>query len=468
MKRIFNYTYFKSLLLLLVAFACTDEFSSPSADDIPLAADIDVEILVDQETNVVTFRLNETGMYPVWIFEEPNKTTYSSVNGLTKVYTLAGTYSVKVRVGNANGISDGSVTKTFVINDSLLDPDPGGYNSENDCNLWKTVSFTNGFYYAPGWVQRDNPGFEADGNLYKITLPVATSDQWQAQVMFLTTNISTTAEKNYDFSAVFFSNKDHNNVTVKLVKAGDDGNFYFEQKIALKANEDYVFIKTNMPGRDMANVNLVLDFGGNAEGTEVIVRRIAFKEHSCDDGSGIEEPEEPGEDPVNWLPDSDCNLWKNATLVDHVFFAPGWVDPAVHNGPGYSGLEIGTNNYTVEWPTATNAQWQAQLHLRTTNVATIADKAYDFRCILKANKNVPGATIKLTKVGDDAAFFFTERVDLVANQDYTFKIPAKKALKDGAPVAIDKISLVFDFGGAPADTEVNIRSVILKESTCNN
>lgn len=465
MKRI--YSYIGSLLMLLLVFSsCTDEFNNPSEEQQPLAADIDAEILVNQETNEVTFRLNNPESYPVWIFEEPSKTTYSSVNGLTKVYTLAGTYSVEIKIGNSNGLSDGSITRTFEIENSLLDPNPGGYDSENDCNFWKDVIFTNEFYYAPGWSQIDNPGFEADGNLYKITLPSATTDQWQAQVKFLT-NLTTSTEHNYDFSAVFFSNKAHGNVTVKLVKTGDDATFYFTETISLEANEDYVLIMTDMPGLDMENVSLVLDFGGNAEGTEVLVRRIVLKEHSCDDGTVIEEPEEPGEDPVNWLPDSECNLWKDVEFADHVFYAPGW-SPELHNGPDYAGLELGDNNYTVAWPTATSAQWQAQLHLRTTNVATTADKTYDFRVILNSTKNITGITIKLTKVGDDAAAFFTEQVNLTANQDYTFKMSAIQAKKGVDFVDIDNISLVFDFGGNPADTEVTIRSVILKESTCNN
>lgn len=465
MKRILNYTYLKSLLFLLVAFACTDEFNSPSSDDIPLAADVDIEILVDQTTNEVTFKLNEPGMYPVWIFEEATKTTYSTVNGLQKKYTLAGTYTVKVRVGNSNGISDGSVTKTFTIDDSLLNPEPGGYNSDNACNFWKSVTYTNSFYYAPGWVQRDDPGFEANGNMYKITLPAATTDQWQAQVMFVGTNLSSVATKNYDFSAVFFSNKDHNNVTVKLVKDGENSTFFFEQKIALQANEDFVFIKTNMPGIDMSTVNLVLDFGGNAEGTEVIVRRVVFKEHSCDDGSGIEEPE-PEDDTVNWLPDSECNDWKDVAYTSFFYHSGDGGNDDWADNPNPITMVAGDNNYKVTIPDVSSQQWQAQVHFMTTNLSTTTGKEYDFRVILKSTKNITGATIKLGKVkvvdADDGIFFFTERVNLVAGQEKTFKMSGM------AGVDIDHINLIFDFGGAPASSEVTISSVILKESTCNN
>src|SRR5690606_22147362 len=111
------------------------------------------------------------------------------------------TYTVEVKIANSNGISDGSIMKTFVVEKTLLNENPGGYDANNDCNLWKTATFTNEFWYAPGWNQIDNPAFTADDNLYTILLPVATTDTWQAQAKFLT-SMSTSAENNYDFSAV--------------------------------------------------------------------------------------------------------------------------------------------------------------------------------------------------------------------------------------------------------------------------
>lgn len=442
------------MVVLTILWSCTDEFDSPSEGKVPLAADIDAEVTVDQETNQVTFTLNNTGCYPVWIFEETSGKSYSTLNGLTKVYRKAGTYSVEVKVANAHGISDGSIIKTFTLNNTLLNPEPGGYDADHDCNLWKDASFTNEFWYAPGWSQIADPPFEADGNLYSIKLSEATFETWQAQAKFLT-NMSTSAANNYDFSAVFLSNKNHGNVTVKLVKTGDDGTFYFEQKISLVADQDNVFIKTNMPGIDMENVSLVLDFGGNAADTEILIRRVTLKQHDCDDGTDIEEPVE---DNVNWQPDSDCNLWKNVDYTTFFFYSADWSGSDLAP-PGFT---AGNNEYTLTFPTATDAQWKAQAHFRTTNISTSASKSYDFRCILNSNNNIPGVTIKLTKVGDDGTFFFTENVNLVAGVDYVFKKPAM------AGIDIDNISLVFDFGRNPANTEVTISSVILKESTCDH
>ncbi|HMR84587.1 MAG TPA: hypothetical protein PKE30_15695, partial [Niabella sp.] len=294
-------------------------------------------------------------------------------------------------------------------------------------------------------------GFTANGNAYQITLPTATTDTWQAQVKFLT-NITTNAAKNYDFSAIFNSSKDHNNVTVKLVKTGEDGTFFFEEKISLKAYEDYVFIKTDMQGIDMDKVSLVLDFGGNTAGTAVTMSRIVLKEHSCDDGTVIEDP---GEDNVNWLPNSDCNKWKTVNYTNFFYYAPEWAqiaDPAlVANG----------NSYKITLPTATALQWQAQVHFKTTNISTSSANKYDFHCVLNASKNISGVTVKLTKVNDDQTFFFTKNVSLTAYEDFVLKVPGMDGLD------IDQVNLVFDFGGNPANTEVTISNIILKEATCN-
>ena len=118
MKRI--YSYLASLLILLLAFtACSPEdVMHPSEAGLPLAADIDVDITVDQTINQVTFTMNNKGCMPVWIFDGK---TYSTVNGISKIYGKAGTYTVDVKVANANGISDGVVTKSFTIDNSIVD-----------------------------------------------------------------------------------------------------------------------------------------------------------------------------------------------------------------------------------------------------------------------------------------------------------------------------------------------------------
>ena len=118
MKRIYN--YIGCLFMLLLALSgCKDEvYVHPSEAGIPLATDMDITIDVDQEINQVTFSISNKKCMPVWIFDGK---TYSTVNGLSKIYTKAGTYSVEVKVANANGVSDGSITKEFTIDNTIVD-----------------------------------------------------------------------------------------------------------------------------------------------------------------------------------------------------------------------------------------------------------------------------------------------------------------------------------------------------------
>ena len=348
-------------------------------------------------------------------------------------------------------VSDNGAIAWHYTLSSGNDTKPAGYDPDHACNLWKNATYNMEFWYAPGWAQIADPGFEANGNAYKITLPEATTDTWQAQVKFLT-DMSTNAANNYDFSAKFMATENHSNITVKLVQTGDDNVFYFVETVKVKAYEEFTLIKTDMPGLDMENVSLVLDFGGNAAGTVVTVSRVVLKEHSCDDGTIIEPGGGEGGDDedVTWLPDADSNLWKNATYSNFFYYAPGWnqvADPT---------LEANGNSYKISLPEATFGQWQAQVHFLT-DISTSADKNYDFRCIFNSTKDMNGVTVKLTKVDEDATFYFTEQINLTAYEDYTFKMVNMEGID------IDKINLVFDFGGNPENCEVTVSSIVLQE-----
>ena len=48
--------------------ACAPTYPEPTASGLPQASALDVNIQVDQETNYVTFTMNNKGMVPVWIF----------------------------------------------------------------------------------------------------------------------------------------------------------------------------------------------------------------------------------------------------------------------------------------------------------------------------------------------------------------------------------------------------------------
>ena len=126
----------------------------------------------------------------------------------------------------------------------------------------------------------DNSTVTANGNSYTIALPAATSDQWQAQVHFHST-MSSNSSTTYDFHCIISSTQDMGGVTVKLTKEGDDNTFYFAERVKVAAYEDYVFALTGMAGLDMDLINLVFDFGGNPDNTEVTISKVIFKESGC-------------------------------------------------------------------------------------------------------------------------------------------------------------------------------------------
>ena len=132
MKTIWQYIAIAALAVS--AAACTPEYPVPNASKLPQASDLDVTINVDQETNYVTFVMNNKGVVPVWIFGDQKidgkagkKYSYTE-NNVSLRFRDAGEYTVEVKAYNANGISQGSLVKTFSLENTYRDPfDPSQY-----------------------------------------------------------------------------------------------------------------------------------------------------------------------------------------------------------------------------------------------------------------------------------------------------------------------------------------------------
>lgn len=145
-------------------------------------------------------------------------------------------------------------------------------------NLFTGCEYTFDYYYAPNWAQIANPETAVDGNSFTLQLPEATTDQWQAQFKMLT-NISTSADKTYDFRVTLASNQDIAGVTVKFVLTGDDGVFYMADRVPAVAYDEVTYKWVGLQGIDIDNMSLVFDFGGNPAGTEITVKDIIVQEH---------------------------------------------------------------------------------------------------------------------------------------------------------------------------------------------
>ncbi|MDE6711201.1 MAG: DUF5125 domain-containing protein, partial [Alistipes sp.] len=127
MKSIWKYIA-SALALPLLAAACTADYPEPNENGLPQASDFDVAIDVDQETNYVTFTLNNRGMIPMWIFGEEkidgasNKKYAYAQNGLRLRFRDAKEYFVEVKAYNVNGISIGSRVVSFTMENAYRDP----------------------------------------------------------------------------------------------------------------------------------------------------------------------------------------------------------------------------------------------------------------------------------------------------------------------------------------------------------
>lgn len=120
--------------------ACSPDYITPDQAKLPQAADFDVQVEVNQETNYVTFNMNNNGIVPVWIVgatDPIDNANGSKVSGKNYAYTGnglllrfrdEGKHTVEVKAYNAHGISVGSQMVEFTLNNTYRDPfDPAPY-----------------------------------------------------------------------------------------------------------------------------------------------------------------------------------------------------------------------------------------------------------------------------------------------------------------------------------------------------
>lgn len=444
--------------LLIAGFAmtaCSPEEFTGANGNIPQVSDYadNFKITVDQATNYAYFEfVSAPGVTPVWIVDG---TSYSSLYSFSRYYRKKGDYTVECKVKNANGISDGAATKTFTIDKTIMNGF-GGFVEDSDFNLFKGVTFNvASFYYAPGWSQIGDPKYTYQNGVFVVSLPEATTDQWQAQMhVELDKAIALTADKTYDFSVILTSTTKHPGVTVKVQQKGDDNLFIDMQRVALDANEPKSIWFSNVAGVDISDLKFAFDFGGNAANTDITIESFVIKDHANDDGTVVPEVQEPE---PSWVGvDSDDNIWKGATFTNSFFYAnPDW---SARPNPE---LVVDGNAYTLTFPDATEAQWQNQV-IFSTDLSADTETAYDFCVTLNPSVDLKGVTVKLVQTDEpdvkhDDNFFFAEQVDLLGKEDNKFWVSTKKA-----PAAMHAISLIFDFGGNPADTKVTIKDVIFQ------
>lgn len=460
--------YLCGLLLAMggatVMQSCTeDKYYEVDINDVPEASAYEnmININVDQTTNTAYFTFEGEGVYPVWIVDGKS---YSTSHSWSRFYRKAGDYQVEVKIGNANGMSKGTIVKTFHMDKTVMNGFPG-FVYDSPFNLWTAAAKSApSFWYAPGWSQIADPAYSFDGDSYSLTLPEATTDQWQAQ-MHVTTDISLEEGEHYDGSIIFTASQDMSNVTIKMHPEGDDDDAHcvYLKRVNFAAGEPTaIWFSDSEAPVPYGKLVYTFDFGGNPAGVELIIENIVLKKHSDDDGTVV--PELPSTPEPAWVDvNSPDNLWSTAAWTNTFWYAPGWnqiADPV---------FTIDGNVYTIELPEATFETWQAQCAFNTDIASPDADALYDFRIEFESNTDLPGVMVKLTQTDEvdeegnaikhDDNFFFADPVAVPADTKTTYWQAAVKAPKG----AMHAMSLVLDFGGNPAGTTVTISNIVLQK-----
>ena len=357
---------------------------------------------------------------------------------------------------------DRSIAWRFIFTSEDEEKEFSGFDPNSDFNMWKNVDYNMFFWYAPGWSQIADPGFESNGNDYTVYLPEATTDQWQAQMAFKTTNISTSADHNYDFSCILNSDRDLNGVTVKLVMDGDDNVFYFADRIDLKAGQDYIFWKSDMPGIDMERVNLFFDFGGCQAGTTVNISSIVLKDHANDDGTVL--PVTPDTPTVDWVAvDSPDNLgagFNTDGTMNFWWADAGWGQIA---DPGFS---YANGVYTITANEATVSEWQAQCSITGVPLNIEKGQKYDVSVTVFTNMELGRATVKVNKdpdVTNDPNTLCYKGDFVLEDGENVLQFIGVVAKNNGEEIAFDQGKFILDFGGCPAGFEAKVSNIIIQK-----
>ena len=464
MKHIFRYLGVTLLLAGIISACSPEKITHPSEAGIPSATQIEPVISVDQEINQVTFALpaGTKGLIPVWLFQDKTGdwTQYSAQNGLKKIFTTAGDYSVRMHLMNSNGMSPDFVQKTFHIDNTIMNFDK--YNtmltggSQKEWRIDNSVaghmgcgpSGTSGTEWwsanpddKKDWGVYDNRmTFVLEGNVYQF-------DPGAAGTIYVNTGIS---------SEPYGSHNTNDGKDYLYPVEAQTAEWSWE----VDGEDLYLILPANTYWPYYANVDFIANPRFKVESistksADLVIDNGEIAWHFTIT-SGAAEVKFNG---FNY--NHEANLWKPVDAEGahsySFFYAPGWTqiaDPEVSCAGG---------KYTFSLPSATSEQWQAQCFIiPTTDLPLSAATNYDFSCILNSSTDIKKVTLKLTDTANDGNFLFTENVNLTAFEDYVFY------LSDLPGIDAAAVKMVFDFGGNPDNTEVSVSNIVLKDNAIDD
>ena len=439
--------------------ACSpDEFSGADPNGLPTVSGVDFNISVDQETNQMTATYTPAaGTYPIWILDG---TSYSTLSEVGYKNSEAGTHTVELKLGNRNGISQAGVKKEYAFNETKID-----YTSDFRKITGKEWRIANkeaahmgcgpaGTAATEWWaaqpddkkafgVYDDRITFTADTRKGG-TFTYYAGEDGMTYVNYGTKFNTVGATEDID---VALGNQT-SSWSFEVYEWEDaEGNVTPQTYIQLAPNTLFPYISSDAQYENpkfrietLTAKKLVLVY--DAPDRSIAWRFIFTSEEGEKEWEGFD-------------PNSQFNMWKGITPTMSFYYNPdpGWGNE--QTSLFESLFQMGNNDYMVNIPQECFAEWQAQVHFHT-NLVISAANTYDFSCILSTDRDIEGVVVKLTDENDADAIIDEHGVNLKAGEDFVFWV-SNVAGKDLAPV-----KLVFDFGHATGETNINISNIVLK------
>ena len=460
MKNLIKYSIGALMAGVMMTACSPDKFDGADPNGIPSVSGVDFQISVDQETNqmIATFT-PQAGTYPVWII---NGNTYSTLQEVGYNNPEAGTYSIEMKLGNRNGFSQGSISKSFTFNETKID-----YSADfrRLCGKeWRIANKEQGHLgcgpagtAATEWWSAA-PNDKKDFGVYddRITFTADTrkggSYTYNAGAdgnTYVNKGVTKWNTQNDDADVDVAVGNQTSSWSFEIYDWEDaEGNVTKQTYIQLADNTAFPYISSDAQYENpkfrietLTATKLVLVYDAPDRG---IAWRYILT--SAPDERLVEEQ--------GFDANSDFNLWKGITPNATFYFNPGWATE--RTGEMEAGYTGGNNDYTVTVPDACSDRWQAQFHLHT-DLELKAGTNYDFSVIFNADQDIDGVTVKLTDEADADAIIDVADISLKAGQDIVFW------QSDIAGKDLSKVKLVFDFGHATGATKINVSNVVIKD-----
>ena len=472
MNKIFQYIGCALACVFALTACSPEEFEGADPNGLPTVDGRQVSVTTDQETNTAVFTVSGDfkGCYPVWyldgkIYSFLATGSYSSME--------QGTHELEVKVMNRNGISQASVKGSFTFNETKVDFTP--YFSKL-CNKEWRIDYTEKGHMGCGpsgtdgsewWAAGVND--KADWGVYDDRVTFAHSDSdpvaggtytynpGEGGTVYVNTGCTVFAEFNTNDGTDFMATVSQQTSAYTLVPGEFNGEdclyIQFDPKTLLPyIPNDATYNNPYFRVEALTNTRLALVCD---EGS--IAWRLVFTSR---EDTGLPEPGDEPEVTMDWNYDAASNLWKGVDAGDLFksvtpwFANDGWsqiADPDwTHEG----------DVWQITMPEGIGTQqWQGQFPISTTLGAAMS-KRYNFYCVVEADNDMPGLTIKLTDSSDDNNFFFADRHQVTADKAFIYK-----AENVSLPVGdAAELSLFFDFGGTPAGTVVKVSKIYFEEA----